>query len=94
MAGSNNTVSMSKAELQDLRAWRALIVETHGVLRDLESLRFALERPAQDTLAALGLGGSEWALERFHELRHALDLPVVVPDMHLGEDGPELDAAA
>lgn len=94
MAGSNNTASMSKAQLQDLRAWRALIVETRGVLRDLESLRFALERPAEDTLAALGLGGSEWALERFRELRRALDMPVAVPDMHLAEPEPEFDAAA
>lgn len=94
MAANNNTSTISRTELQDLRAWRALIVETHGVLRDLESLRFALERPAEDTLAALGLDGSEWALERFCELRRALDTPVAVPDMRLSEAAPELYAAA
>ena len=78
-------------ELRDLRAWRALVVEAYGVVRDLNGLEFALRLPMDDALAALGLSGSVWARERWCELRAALDEPLEEP---VAEDGPELDEAA
>ena len=77
MAGNNHSVSVS--ELRDLRAWRAFLIEAHGVCRDLESLRFTLGMPLDDALAAFGLGASVWARERWSELRAALDEPVDDP---------------
>lgn len=78
-------------ELRDLRAWRALVIEAYGVVRDLDSLEFALRLPMDDALAELGLSGSVWARERWCELRAALDEPLAAP---ASEDAPELDAAA
>lgn len=88
MAGNNHSVSVS--ELRDLRAWRAFLIEAHGVCRDLESLRFLLGLPLDDALAAFGMGGSVWAHERWFEVRASLDAPVDDPLAH--ED--ELPAAA
>lgn len=78
------------AELRDLRAWRALLIEAHGVVRDLRSLEFALTLPAGDVLSMFGLGGSVWARERWAELRAALDEPV---EPSGSDEAPELAAA-
>lgn len=88
MAGQIN--SSVTCELQDLRAWRAFLIEAFGVCRDLESLRFALGMGLDDALAAFGLGGSVWARERWCELRRALDEPIDAP---AGEGSPLPEAA-
>lgn len=77
MAGTNHSVALS--ELRDLRAWRAFLVESRGICRSLESLRFVLRMQLDDALSAFGLGGSVWARERWCELRAALDEPVDDP---------------
>lgn len=83
-----------RARLQDLRAWRAFLVEVRGQIYGLSELSFVLGLPLADALAAFGLGNSVWAQERWGEIRRTLDEPVAVPDMFLGASEPELDAAA
>lgn len=90
MAGYNHT--LTACELKDLRAWRALVIEAWGQIRPLESFAFAVGLPVFDVLPTLGLGGSEWACERWTALRRGLDEPVVVSACF--EPEVELDAAA
>lgn len=91
MAGCNHVKTLS--EVQDLRAWRAFLVEAHGVCYPLESLRFVLGMTLDDALSAFGLGGSVWARERWGELRAALDAPVDAPVASTAERGDVPEAA-
>lgn len=84
----NETLS----ELKDLRAWRAFLVEARGRGIPLDALRFTLSMTLDDALAALGLGGSVWARERWTELRDRLDAPIDEPACAQGEPEPELAA--
>lgn len=85
----------AQAQLQDLRAWRAFLVEVCGHLYGLNELSFVLGLPLADALATFGLGNSVWAHERWQEIRRALDTPVEVPVAQtIMLEQPILDSAA